>query len=91
MPEAAGREGPHPPETADLVTVLHAGVDRLPGAVAGIWEAPFIHGSIPPHPLAVGNAASHSRKEVVDVDAMSSDACPVRMLSEGEYNVRTSS
>ena len=27
--------------------------------------------------------AVHSRKEVVDVDAMSSDACPVRMLSEG--------
>ena len=31
------------------------------------------------------------RKEVVDVDAMSSDACPVRMLSEGEYVVHTSS
>ena len=31
--------------------------------------------------------AVHSRKEVVDVDTMSSDACPVRMLSEGEYGV----
>ena len=27
----------------------------------------------------------------LDVDAMSSDACPVRMLSEGEYGVHTSS
>ena len=26
-----------------------------------------------------------------DVDAMSSDACPVRMLNEGEYSVHTSS
>ena len=25
------------------------------------------------------------------MDAMSSDACPVRMLSEGEYDVHTSS
>ena len=25
------------------------------------------------------------------MDAMSSDACPVRMLSEGEYGVHTSS
>ena len=33
--------------------------------------------------------AVHSRKEVVDVDAMSSDACPVRMLSKGEYGVHT--
>ena len=29
--------------------------------------------------------AVHSRKEVEDVDAMSNDACPVCMLSEGEY------
>ena len=35
--------------------------------------------------------AVHSQKEVVDVDAMSSDACPVRMLSEGEYGVHASS
>ena len=35
--------------------------------------------------------AVHSRKEVVDVDAISSGACPVRMLSEGEYGVHTSS
>ena len=35
--------------------------------------------------------AVHSRKEVVDVDAVLSDACPVRMLSEGEYVVHTSS
>ena len=35
--------------------------------------------------------AIHVVRRVVDVDAMSSDACPVRMLSEGEYNVRTSS
>ena len=33
----------------------------------------------------------HSRKEVVDVDAMSSDSCPVRMLREGEYGVHISS
>ena len=33
----------------------------------------------------------HSGKEVVEVGAMSSDACSVRMLSEGEYNVHTSS
>ena len=31
----------------------------------------------------------HSRKEFVDVDTMSSDACPVHMLSEGEYGVHT--
>ena len=35
--------------------------------------------------------AVHSRKEVVDVDAMSSGACPVHMLSEGEYGIHTSS
>ena len=35
--------------------------------------------------------AVHGRKEVVDVDAMSSDACPVRMLCKGEYGVHTSS
>ena len=28
---------------------------------------------------------------VVDVDAMSSDGCPVQMLSEGEYNIHSSS
>ena len=35
--------------------------------------------------------AVHSRKEIVDVDAMSSYACRVRMLREGEYGVHTSS
>ena len=35
--------------------------------------------------------AVHIGKEVVDVDAMSSDACPVRILSEGDHNVDTSS
>ena len=28
---------------------------------------------------------------VVDVDAMSSDDCPVQMLGEGEYSIHSSS
>ena len=35
--------------------------------------------------------AVHSRKEVVGVDAMSSNAGSVRMLSEGEYGIHTTS
>ena len=31
------------------------------------------------------------RRVVVDVDAMSSDGCPVQMLSEGEYSIHSSS
>jgi hypothetical protein len=31
------------------------------------------------------------RRVVVDVDAMSSDGCPVQMLSEGEYSIHNSS
>ena len=46
---------------------------------------------IPSRSKKYRHVAVHSRKEVVDVDAMSSDACPVRMLSEGEYVVHTSS
>ena len=30
-------------------------------------------------------------RDVVDVDAMCSDACPVHMLSKGEYSAHTSS
>ena len=44
---------------------------------------------IPPRSRKYCRVTVHSRKEVVDVDAMSSDACPVRMLSEGEYGVHT--
>ena len=46
---------------------------------------------IPSRSKKYRRVAVHSRKEVVDVDAMSSDACPVRMLSEGEYGIHTSS
>jgi hypothetical protein len=31
------------------------------------------------------------RRVVVDVDAMSSDGCPVQMLSEGDYSIHSSS
>ena len=44
---------------------------------------------IPSQSKKYRHVAVHSRKEVVDVDAMSSDACPVRMLSKGEYGVHT--
>ena len=34
--------------------------------------------------------AVHSQGErVLDVDAMSSDGCPVHMLSEGEYDIHS--
>ena len=34
----------------------------------------------------------HSHQQgVMDVDTMSSDGCPVHMLSEGEYNIHSSS
>ena len=46
---------------------------------------------IPSRSKKYRRVAVHSRKEVVDLDAMSSDACPVRMLSEGEYGIHTSS
>ena len=46
---------------------------------------------IPPQSKKYRRVDVYSRKEVVDVDAMSSDACPVRMLSEGKYGVHTSS
>ena len=45
----------------------------------------------PPQSKKYRRVDVHIGKEVVDVDAMSSDACPVRMLSEGECNVHTSS
>ena len=35
--------------------------------------------------------AKKYRRVVVDVDAMSSDGCPVQMLSEGEYSIHSSS
>ena len=46
---------------------------------------------IPSRSKKYRRVAVHSRKEVVDVEAMSSDACPVLMLSKGEYGVHTSS
>ena len=46
---------------------------------------------IPPRSKKYRRVAVHSGKEVVDVDAMSNDACPICMLSEGEYSVHTSS
>ena len=46
---------------------------------------------IPSRSKTYRRVAVHSRKEVVDVDAMLSDACPVCMLSKGEYVVHTSS
>ena len=44
---------------------------------------------IPSRSKKYRRVAVHSRKEVVDVDAMSSDACPVRMLSGGEFGIHT--
>ena len=46
---------------------------------------------IPSRSKKYHRVTAYSRKEVVDVDAMLSDACPVRILSEGEYSVNTSS
>ena len=46
---------------------------------------------IPSRSKKYRRVAVYSRKEVVDVGAMSSDVRPVRMLSEGEYGVHTSS
>ena len=43
-----------------------------------------------PQPKKYRRTAVHSQGErVLDVDAMSSDACPVNMLSEGEYNIHS--
>ena len=46
---------------------------------------------IPSRSKKYHRVAVHSRKELVDVEAMFNDACPARMLSEGEYGVHTSS
>ena len=44
-----------------------------------------------PQPKKYRCTAVHSQGErVLDVDAMSSDGCPVHMLSEGEYNIHSS-
>ena len=44
-----------------------------------------------PQPNKYRRTAVHSQGErVSDVDAMSSDGCSVHMLSEGEYNIRSS-
>ena len=44
-----------------------------------------------PQPKKYRRTAVHSQGErVLDVDAMSSDGCPVHMLSEGEYNIHNS-
>ena len=44
-----------------------------------------------PQPKKYRCTAVHSQEErVLDVDAMSSDGCPVHMLSEGEYNIHSS-
>ena len=45
-----------------------------------------------PQPKKYRRMVVHSpRGGVVDVDGMSSDGCPVQMLSEGEYNIHSSS
>ena len=45
-----------------------------------------------PQPKKYRRVVVHSHGGgVVDVDAMSSDGCPVQMLSEGEYNIHSSS
>ena len=45
-----------------------------------------------PQPKKYRRVVVHSLGgEVVDVDAMSSDGCPVQMLSEGEYIIHSSS
>ena len=42
-------------------------------------------------PKKYRRTAVHSQGErVLDVDTMSSDGCPVHMLSEGEYNIHSS-
>ena len=44
-----------------------------------------------PQPKKYQRMAVHSHGErVLDVDAMSSDGCPVHMLSEGEYSIHSS-
>ena len=44
-----------------------------------------------PQPKKYRGTAVHSQGErVLDVDAMSSDSCPVQMLNEGEYNIHSS-
>ena len=51
------------------------------------------HDSLEPQlqPEKYRRTAVHSQRErVLHVDAMSSDGCPVHMLSEGEYNIHSS-
>ena len=68
-------------------------VQRFPLSAGGSDSSSSSAGSteIPSQSKKYRRAAVHSQKEVVEVDAMSSDACLVRMLSEGEYGVHTSS
>ena len=62
-------------------------------SAAGLVSSSSSHDSPEPQPQPkkCRRTVVHSEGErVLDVDAMSSDGCPVHMLSEGEYNIHSS-